>query len=141
MSTRSMIGIQQENGKIKAIYCHYDGYPEGVGQTLANYYQTTDKVEALLNLGDLSVLRQELGEKQDFNDYKNHNENWCLAYGRDRGLTDAEAKEFIYAGEYLEYARGSCAEYAYIFTPKIGWAYWALNTPTPTKIKPSLVMA
>jgi hypothetical protein len=80
-----MIGIQQEDGKIKAIYCHYDGYPEGVGQTLANYYQTTDKVEALLNLGDLSVLRQELGEKQDFNDYKNHDENWCLAYGRDRG--------------------------------------------------------
>jgi hypothetical protein len=46
MSTRSMIGIQQEDGKIEAIYCHYDGYPEGVGQTLADHYQTTDKVEA-----------------------------------------------------------------------------------------------
>jgi len=141
MSTRSMIGIQQEDGKIRAIYCHYDGYPKGVGQTLANYYQTTDKVEALLNLGDLSVLRQELGEKQDFNDYKNHNENWCLAYGRDRGEVNSEAKEFDYVGAYLEYARSSWAEYAYIFTPKIGWAYWALSTPTPTKIKPSLVMA
>jgi hypothetical protein len=141
MSTRSMIGIQQEDGKIKAIYCHYDGYPKGVGQTLADHYQTTDKVEALLNLGDLSVLRQELGEKQDFNDYKNHNENWCLAYGRDRGEANTEAKEFNYVGAYLEYARNSCAEFAYIFTPKIGWAYWDLHTPKPTKIKSSLVMA
>ena len=141
MSTRSMIGIQQEDGKIEAIYCHYDGYPEGVGQTLADHYQTTDKVEALLNLGDLSVLRQELGEKQDFNDYKNHNENWCLAYGRDRGEPNTEAKTFDYIGAFLEYARGSWAEYAYIFTLANGWAYWSLTTPEPTVIKPSLVMA
>ena len=88
-----------------------------------------------------NVLRQELGEKQDFNDYKNHNENWCLAYGRDRGEPNTEAKTFDYIGAFLEYARGSWAEYAYIFTLANGWAYWSLTTPEPTVIKPSLVMA
>ena len=28
-ATRSMIGIEEPNGKITATYCHYDGYPEG----------------------------------------------------------------------------------------------------------------
>jgi hypothetical protein len=134
MATRSMIGKQQEDGTIKAIYCHYDGYPEGVGQTLADYYQTSDKVDELLNLGDLSVLRQEIGEKQDFN--KPTNEDWSLAYGRDRGEEGTEAKDFIYPGAYLEYARNSCAEFAYIFTPK-GWAYWNLRTDEPTRLRSS----
>jgi len=140
VSTRSMIGIQQEDGKIRAIYCHYDGYPEGVGQTLANYYRTTEQTEALLDLGNLSYLRQELGEKQDFNKRETHNENWSLAYGRDRGETEQEAKLFDYVGEYLEYARNSWAEFAYIFTPK-GWAYWNLRTTEPTQIKSALVMS
>lgn len=140
MATRSMIGIQQEDGKVRAIYCHYDGYPEGVGQTLADYYQTTDKVEALLNLGDLSVLSNEIGEKQDFDNRETRNENWCLAYGRDRGEANTEAKDFNYVGAYLEYARNSCAEFAYIFTTN-GWAYWNLRTTEPTKLQPSLMMA
>ena len=133
MATRSMIGKQQEDGTIKAIYCHYDGYPEGVGQTLANYYQASDKVNDLLNLGDLSVLSQEIGGKQNFD--KPTSETWCLAYGRDRGEEGTEAKEFTYTGAYLEYARNSCAEFAYIFTSK-GWSYWSLSTPEPTLIPP-----
>ncbi len=28
MSTRSVIGHIDTNGKIKAVYCHYDGYPK-----------------------------------------------------------------------------------------------------------------
>lgn len=140
MSTRSMIGKENEDGTIRAIYCHYDGYPEGVGQTLADFYTDKDKIDALLNLGNLSVLRQEIGNKQDFNDYKNHNENWCLAYGRDRGEANQEAKVFNFRGDYLDYARSSWAEYAYIYT-KIGWAWWSLTTPEPTTIKPSLVVA
>ena len=140
MATRSMIAKQQEDGTIKAIYCHYDGYPEGVGQTLADYYSTTEKVDALLNLGNLSVLRQEIGEQQNFDNRETHQENWCLAYGRDRGETDQEARAFDYVGAYLEYARNSWAEFAYIFTPK-GWAYWNLRTEEPTKLQPSLMMA
>ena len=85
MSTRSSIGVKLPNGNIKAIYCHFDGYPSGVGQTLTEHYTTEEKINALMELGDLSVLGPEIGEKQDFNDHANHNRDWCLAYGRDRG--------------------------------------------------------
>ena len=56
MATRSNIGMKQADGTIKAIYCHWDGYPEGVGATLAEHYKNPAKVEALLNLGDIPNL-------------------------------------------------------------------------------------
>lgn len=31
MSTHVAIGIRLNDGRIKAIYCHFDGYPAGVG--------------------------------------------------------------------------------------------------------------
>lgn len=38
MSTRSTIAIENENGTIKKVYCHYDGYLSHVGKVLANQY-------------------------------------------------------------------------------------------------------
>lgn len=46
MSTRSIIASITEDGKYKAIYCQYDGYPEGVGQTLLDHYNDQDKIDA-----------------------------------------------------------------------------------------------
>jgi hypothetical protein len=91
MATRSSIGVKLPDGQIKTIYCHWDGYPSGVGQILKDHYTTEEKINALMELGNLSVLGPEIGEKQDFNDLLSHNKNWCLAYGRDRGETEAEA--------------------------------------------------
>ena len=36
MSTRSYIGKKHNDDTFTAIYCHFDGYPEGVGQTLVD---------------------------------------------------------------------------------------------------------
>lgn len=85
MATRSHIGIKQSNGTIDYIYCHYDGYPDHNGSILVNHYQNIDKANQLLNLGNLSILSEEIGEQQDFDDRSTHRDNWCLAYGRDRG--------------------------------------------------------
>ena len=71
MATRSFIGKVQQDGSIHGIYCHYDGYPEGVGATLKEHYTTLGEVESLLALGDLSELHPTL-EK-------------TVAYHRDRG--------------------------------------------------------
>lgn len=56
MATRSRIGLEQEDSTIKSIYCHFDGYPEGVGKILKQYYQNRGKVEELMELGDISKL-------------------------------------------------------------------------------------
>lgn len=55
MSTRSLIGIKQ--GKLyKYIYCHFDGYPEGIGKELKTYYNSKKLAEDLINLGDLESI-------------------------------------------------------------------------------------
>lgn len=64
MSTRSTVGAVQRNGLIKAIYIHFDGYSSGVSYKLKMFYNTAGKVEELLNLGDLSILNDLIGEKK-----------------------------------------------------------------------------
>ena len=134
MATRSIIGQVQEEGNIKAIYCHYDGYLSGVGQTLAEHYSNPEKVTALMNLGDLSSLREEIGEKHDFN--TTPEEPWCTAYGRDRGETGIEAKEFKTVEELIQYGNEAGAEFIYLFGDAEGWNYYEPNTRFK-KIKPS----
>lgn len=56
MATRSTIGIRHEDGSVTKIYCHWDGYIEHNGGILQKYYNTAEKIEPLLSLGNLSVL-------------------------------------------------------------------------------------
>lgn len=58
MSTRSYIG-KWDGDSIKAIYCHFDGYPNGVGRMLKEHYNSDDKIDELISLGGISSL----GEK------------------------------------------------------------------------------
>jgi hypothetical protein len=92
MSTNSHIGKQLENGSIKYIYCHWNGKPSDNGQILKEHYTDEAKVDALLELGSLSILNEEIGEQQNFNNRDTHHEKWCLAYGRDRGDKNTKAK-------------------------------------------------
>ena len=55
MSTRSIIAATTD-GVTRSIYCHSDGYLEGVGATLLRSYTDGAKIDALLALGDISVL-------------------------------------------------------------------------------------
>jgi len=65
MATRSYIGVSGPEGPnptVKFIYCHFDGYPEGVGMTLAKHFDTPYKVDKLIELGDISSLGETLDE-------------------------------------------------------------------------------
>lgn len=55
MSTRSRIGIQLKNDSILSVYHHWDGYPEWLGRILTTHYNTRDKVEELIDGGDMST--------------------------------------------------------------------------------------
>lgn len=72
MATRSHIGKQLPDGSVRFIYCHFDGYPEHNGQILVEHYKDESKVDQLLELGDLSMLRPEIGEEQDFDRTETH---------------------------------------------------------------------
>lgn len=50
-----MIGVLLPNNRIRAIYCHWDGYPSYNGKILLDHYGRKE-VEKLLELGDRSTL-------------------------------------------------------------------------------------
>ena len=56
MSTRSSIAIKRKDGTIESIYCHSDGYLEYNGALLNQYYKDPNKINNLINLGDISCL-------------------------------------------------------------------------------------
>lgn len=92
MGTRSAI-IVKVGKEYKGIYCHWDGYPSRVGRLLDEHYNTQEKAEALVNLGDLSSLQERLEpEPQEIHSFDRPSEGVTVAYGRDRGETGIEAK-------------------------------------------------
>ena len=120
MGTRSSIAIKTEDG-IKAIYCHWDGYVDHNGKILKQFYNTTDKANELIALGDLSTLGTEIGQVQNFEKDLGPNpelgltDNWCMAYGRDRGETGTEAQTFKTIAEWVEAEAERWCEYFYLF--------------------------
>lgn len=58
MATGCLIGVVEKNGLVKSIICYQYGYIEhpGVGYTLAIHYRNPDKVEELINLGNLDYI-------------------------------------------------------------------------------------
>jgi hypothetical protein len=116
MSTPSIIAIQTIAGTVESIYCQYDGYISNNGKILLNHYDRA-KTEQLMELGDISSLGSEIGEKHDFDDIET---DWCRAYGRDRGETDTECNQFDTFDEFVEYAN-DMAEYIYLLMVDNHW--------------------
>lgn len=57
MATRSAIGYVLPDGRIKASYCHWDGYPDHQLPILTKHYTETSAVMALVDGGSMSQLR------------------------------------------------------------------------------------
>lgn len=127
MGTRSLIGKVNPDNTYTYIYCHWDGKPYYVGVKLVENYFTNDKINQLLELGDLSALGEKIGEKQDFNKFETHVREWCLAYGRDRGEDGREAKT-IPLDELVNIDHWQ--EYIYIWTDNV----WKCYTPSMDEI-------
>jgi hypothetical protein len=115
MGTRSTIAIQNADGTVTGIYCHWDGYLSNNGRILQDHYTDEAKVRELIALGDLSSLDAEIGSKTDF---RNAADGQCVAYGRDRGEKDVDAATFASHAELIEQIG---QEYDYLFTPGAGW--------------------
>ena len=132
MATRGNIGIVNEDGSITAIYVHFDSYPEYVGKILLNHYTTSDIVNGLMNLGNLSILSESLHSTTGINLYSDNNRHTfnnpqdgvCVAYGRDRGDTGSDSRTFEDLGEYENF--GSGVDYQYLFEDG-KWMYRNVN--------------
>ena len=69
MSTRARIGLLQEDLSVLSVYHHWDGYPEWLGVTLNEQYNTREKIAKLIDGGNMSSCwsdNQFDYEKQEF---------------------------------------------------------------------------
>jgi len=114
MATRGNIGIVNEDGSITAIYVHFDSYPEYVGKILLNHYTTSDIVNGLMDLGDLSILSENMNPTGPHS-FNNPQKGVCLAYGRDRGEQNVDSVKYEDLGQYEDMAADTLAEYQYLF--------------------------
>jgi len=140
MGTRSRIGVMH-GSKVKSIYCHWDGYIEYNGRILQNHYDSA-RANHLVALGDMSSLQPDIGEKHAFSkfdpvtniEHREHNEEWCTFYGRDRGEKDVEHKVAHTFDEFLEQCDLCGAEYYYIMRDGV-WYMGDTYSSTPLSKK------
>lgn len=104
MATRSTISIKEGN-KIKTIYCHWDGYPSNNGAILLQHYSDPNKVNQLINLGDISSLRENVEPTNTTtpHSFDKPHDDVVVAYMRDRGEKDCEAREYDKPSEKQQY--------------------------------------
>jgi hypothetical protein len=116
MSTNSTIALEYADGTVDSIYCHSDGYLSYNGKMLLEHYSDPFKVRQLMDLGDMSFLAKNIGEKHNFNDYV---EDSCRFYGRDRGEQNINADRF---GSFDSYRlNNDMLEYNYILRKDGNW--------------------
>ena len=121
MSTRSYICKKEEDGTIKMIYCHFDGDYNSV--LLPKYYNTPEKVDALIALGDLSSLGEKISPTNATHDIDHPEPGVCVAYGRDAQCDDAAAKIFKSKEAFIEVVNNSpMIEYIYLWEDN-RWKY------------------
>lgn len=108
MSTRSFICKYDADKKAyRTIYCHFDGYVKGVGAMLDANYDTESKVDALLDLGDISSLEATVEETKK------------RAY---------ESSKPRYVANIEEEVLNSGIEFVYLYISKGLWQVYMVNS-------------
>ena len=120
MATRSRIGVMLDDGSVKQVYCHFDGYVEGVGLTLIENYDSIELAKQLINLGDMSSLGHKISTDEPHS-FENPAKGVTIFYGRDRG--EAGTQPYIlsideWLGEFSNFE-----DYLYLFTGGQWWVY------------------
>ena len=120
MSTRSAIGYMMPSGRIKAVYCHWDGHPDTKEKELKKYRDKKSVVELIKN-GSMSALDTTLT-------WDNETRESQPLYHQERndGWATCKPRVSISKREAMRFWSGWDCEYLYVFTPD-GWKTFTLR--------------
>ena len=143
MATRSAIGYRKPDGSVRAVYCHWDGYPSHQLPILEKHYNGIRKVQALIKPGSMSSLRTRqlwehtnvlaengeiLRDAEGYARYENEREAQPL-YHYERGDgRDAEPPITSAFPRNTWFCSHDC-EYLYIFERDKTWSVQSINDP------------
>ena len=119
MSTRSRIGILLPDDSILSVYHHWDGYPEWLGVTLEEHFNTYEKASELIDGGNMSSCYSD-------NEYDEEKQEFVKRDPRPEYYGgDDEAP--ILSKNFDEFTRIDCwQEYSYVFV-KDRWVAYSIN--------------
>lgn len=101
MATNGYIYVERDYDKFEGISLHWDGTLKHCGKKLLKYYNTIDKVNQLIGLGDLS----QLGE----------NIRTCVAYHRDNNRPWNENKPNVLTDDDFYYFCTDVSSIVFLF--------------------------
>jgi len=121
MSTRSAIGYQMPSGRIKAVYCHWDGDPRIKEKELKKYKDKKSVME-LINKGNMSSLETTTTWSSSGTSYTESAREPQPLYHSERGDRWAKCKPRVSISkrEAIRFWSGWDCEYLYVYTPD-GW--------------------
>jgi len=111
MSTHAKIMLVDSDNIVTGIYCHFDGYLDGVGATLLKHYCDLDKVKDLIALGSISYLEKSI-ECPLGHSFNTPIKGYTVAYHRDRGEDFCQSRGVIENGIIKNIA---FEEYNYVY--------------------------
>ena len=131
MATRSTIALEFADGTVQQVYCHWDGYPEHVGELLVHHYNTPALITELMELGDLSSLDATPDSCTAF--HRDRNEPWGMVEPRDVNTSELAAVGIDYGVDYV-----------YIYNEEFEWECsrpdYLSGTLTPLEILSELAL-
>ena len=113
MATRSTIAVIDNDGTVKQVYCHWDGYLSYNGRLLKQEYNSLKLANELVSFGDMSILAENINPTHPDHSYDSAQEGVCVYYGRDRGESNTDPKVFKDLNEFLD--KRMDEEYNYLF--------------------------
>jgi len=122
MATRSSIAVENLDGSVSVVYCHFDGYLSNNGRILQEHYTDRTKVASLMQLGDLSSLDKNIGNS----DGKKRSKDECVFYGRDYNESDTECRIYETYDDYINGPENQ--EFNYILRRVNGLDIWFVQS-------------
>ena len=92
MSTNATISVRLLNDAgIRVIRNHWNGYPSYLGRILRDNYGTQELAEALVNLGDVSIICESIDCPKGHT-FETPVDGYSIFYERDRGDTHCKVR-------------------------------------------------
>ena len=133
MPIPASISIMNSDGSLDTIYNHWNGYPDGLGETLIDYYITEDMVRELIALGNVSYVGRKLKPTTS-----NPDSDVTLALGV---TTWKPNKEAIHFDTFEDYCKSNMIQkYNYIYNRPHWYIYTVNNEKKPTSFNDCVLL-
>ena len=116
MGTRSYIAYEMKNGMYTGCYCHWDGYPQGVGLTLLKNYND-ENIRDLVDLQGFSSLGETVAETKS------------TAYHEIKEICETRGELYSRSTEHY-----GC-EYIYVLLKNGDWVFWDVDEEMEKNLK------